>query len=325
MLEYCEEHHIPYERCGKLIVAISQEELGPLQGLHDRARANGVEGVVRLDEQGLREIEPEAVGVAALHVPTTAIVDFRMVAEAIASDLSSMGSETRLHSRVLGIRAHGDRASVRTTSGVIECGRVIACAGLGSDAIARQVGGSDDIHIVPFRGDYYRLAPEKRALLRGLIYPVPDPRFPFLGVHLTKRIDGDVWLGPNAVLALGLEAYRRTDINLLETLAIFRYAGFRTMATRYWRTGLSEMVRDYSKRRFLAGLRKYVPALNVAHLLPGPSGIRAQAVKKDGTLIDDFWFEKLGPVVLVRNAPSPAATASLAIAREIADQALGAA
>lgn len=202
---------------------------------------------------------------------------------------------------------------------------MIACAGLHGDELARQVGGSRAIRVVPFRGDYYRLAPERRALVRGLVYPVPDPRFPFLGVHFTPRMDGEVLLGPNAVLAFGLEAYRRRDVDLRETLAILCYLGFRRMAQRYWRTGIAELVGDYSKRAFLASLRRYIPTLRLADLLPGPSGIRAQAVvaAADGSLVDDFWFEALPRVLLVRNAPSPAATASLALAREIVDRALG--
>jgi 2-hydroxyglutarate dehydrogenase len=192
---------------------------------------------------------------------------------------------------------------------------------MGSDEIARQIGGSDAVRIVPFRGDYYRMAPARRDLVKGLIYPVPDPRFPFLGVHFTPRMSGDVWLGPNAVLALGAEAYRRTDVHLTETLRFVRYAGFRRMALRYWRTGIAEIVRDYSRRLFLAALRQYVPELRLSDLLPGPSGIRAQAIASDGAMVDDFWYEAVPRVLVVRNAPSPAATASLVLAREIVDQA----
>ena len=321
MIEYCEDRAIPYSRPGKLIVASKEEELKGLDELQRRAAANGVAGVVRLDQSSMRDCEPHVVGIAALHVPTTAIVDFRVVADALASDLGRAGADIHLRSRVLAIRAQRAHVVVTTNSERIECGQVIACAGIGSDDIAQQIGGSDAMRIVPFRGDYYRLAPERRFLVRGLIYPVPDPRFPFLGVHFTPKLNGEVWLGPNAVLALGAEAYRRRDIHLAETLSFVRYAGFRKMALRYWRTGLAEIVRDYSKRRFLAALREYMPDLRSSDLLPGPSGIRAQAVAPDGTLVDDFWFQAVPRVLVVRNAPSPAATASLMLAREIVDRA----
>jgi len=321
MFEYCDQHAIPYARLGKLIVAIHEEELPRLDELRRRASANGVEGVVPLDPAGIRECEPSVRGIAALHVPSTAVVDYGAVARALASELTQAGAEIRLRSKLLAIRAHSTHVEVKTSSETIECGQVIACAGIGSDPIARQIGGSDAIRIVPFRGDYYRLAPARRALVRGLVYPVPDPRFPFLGVHFTPRIDGEVWLGPNAVLALGTEAYRRRDVDLAQALTFVGYAGFRKMAVRYWRTGLAEIFRDYSKRLFLGALRRYMPDLRGSDLLPGPSGIRAQAIGSDGTMVDDFWFETLPRVLVVRNAPSPAATASLALAREIVDRA----
>ena len=319
---YCDEQRIPVERCGKLIVAIDPSELRALETLEQRAKANGVAGVERLDESGLRGVEPNAAGIAALFVPTTGIVDFQLVAEHYAAEVAAAGGVVRLGTAVTGIDAPDGSVQVRTTSGTFECGRVIACAGLGSDRVARMLGASDDMRIVPFRGDYYRLAESARGLVRGIIYPVPDPRFPFLGVHFTKRIAGDVWLGPNAVLAFALEGYRRSDVALGELADALGYPGFRTLARRYWRTGLAELARDFSQRLFYGSLRRYVPSLRESDLRPGPSGVRAQAVKRDGTLIDDFWFERKGGVTLVRNAPSPAATASLAIAGEIVDAAL---
>jgi L-2-hydroxyglutarate oxidase len=322
MVEYCDDHAIPYARLGKLIVASREDELSRLEELRRRAAENGVEGVVRLDEADIRQCERNVKGIAALHVPSTAIVDFRVVAETLAADLERSGVEIRLRRKALSIRAGSTQVTVTTSSETIACGQLIACAGMGSDRIARQIGGSDDIRIVPFRGDYYRLAPERRDLIRGLVYPVPDPRFPFLGVHFTPRIDGDVWLGPNAVLALGSEAYRRKDVHLAEAFTYISYTGFRKMATRYWRTGVAEIARDYSKRMFLGALRRYVPELRESDLLPGPSGIRAQAIGSDGRMVDDFWFETLPRVLIVRNAPSPAATASLALAREIVDRAM---
>jgi (S)-2-hydroxyglutarate dehydrogenase len=321
MVEYCEENAIPFARVGKLIVASDDDELPRLTELQRRAAANGVQGVTRLDPAAIREHEPHVIGAAALHVPSTAIVDFGLVAATIAAELKRAGTEIRLGTKALAIRAEATHVSVSTSTGTIDCGRLIACAGMGSDEIAREIGASDAVRIVPFRGDYYRLAPARRDLVRGLVYPVPDPRFPFLGVHFTPRIDGDVWLGPNAVLALGSEAYRRRDIHLAETIGFIAYRGFRKMARRYWRTGLAEMARDYSKRLFLGALRRYVPELRDADLLPGPAGIRAQAIASDGAMVDDFWFETQPRVLVVRNAPSPAATASLALAREIVDRA----
>ena len=316
MYAYCDDQRIAYERCGKLIVAIDESELDRLATLEQRGAANSVP-VERLDDTGLRRCEPNAAGIAALHVPSTGIVDFRVVAEHIAAEIASAGAVIRLATAVTGI--HG--TTVTTTTGTYECGLVIACAGLGSDAVARLAGGSDDLRIVPFRGDYYTLAPERRDLVRTLIYPVPDPRFPFLGVHFTKRVDGDVWLGPNAVLAFALEGYRRSDVSPRELAASLAFPGFRAMARRYWRTGLAELARDWSKGLFFQTLRRYVPTLRMSDLRPGPSGVRAQALTRDGSLVDDFWFERRGNAMLVRNAPSPAATASLAIAREIVDQA----
>lgn len=321
MRAFCDERAIPYRRIGKLIVAAQADELSALDALEGRGAANGVGTVTRLDARSLREIEPALTGLAALHLPEVAVVDFAAVAEVLRADVVAAGGEVRLRSGVAAITVTAAGVTLATASGPVACGQVIACAGLGGDALARAVGAAPALRIVPFRGDYYRLAPARRDLVRGLIYPVPDPRFPFLGVHFTPRIDGDVWLGPNAVLAFGLEAYRRSDVDVRQTLGILGDPGFRRMAGRYWRTGLGELVRDYSKRRFLASLRRYLPGLTLADLLPGPSGIRAQAVDRAGTLVDDFWFEALPRVLLVRNAPSPAATASLVLAREIVDRA----
>ena len=324
MTEYCDEHAIPYVRCGKLIVATTAEEVTDLRALRERALANGITGVELLDETATRTVEPEVRGTASLHVPSTAIVDFRVVAASLTRELADARVELRLGSRVHGIRSTSGQIVLATATGAIASGRVIACAGLGSDEIARWVGGSRKMRIVPFRGDYYRLAAHRRGLVRGLIYPVPDQRFPFLGVHFTTRVDGEVWLGPNAVLAFGMEAYRRSDFDLGDTVGVLRYAGFRALARRYWRTGLAELARAYSKSGFLAALRRYVPALRIEDLLPGPSGIRAQAVSDDGMMVDDFWYESVPRILVVRNAPSPAATSSLVLAREIVDRALAA-
>lgn len=324
MTEYCDEHAIRYVRCGKLIVAIRPDEIAALHALQQRAVANGIAAVQLLDEAATSAVEPHLRGAASLHVPSAAIVDFRAVAAAIASELLRAGVEIRLNMRVHRITPGGNGVVIATHSGPLESGHLIVCAGLGSDDIARQVGGSNGMRIVPFRGDYYRLAPARRGLVRGLIYPVPDARFPFLGVHFTPQMDGEVLLGLNAVLAFGMEAYRRTDVNVGETLGVLGYRGFRKLAKRYWRTGLSELVRDYSKARFLAALQGYMPELRAEDLLIGSSGIRAQAVSEDGSMIDDFWYESVQRVLIVRNAPSPAATASLVLAKEIVERALAA-
>ena len=281
-------------------------------------------GVQRLDEVATSMVEPHVRGLASLHVPSVAIVDYAAVAAAIAAELLRARVEIRLHARVLRVAPGAAGVTITTEMGTFDAGRVIACAGLGSDALAREVGASPGMRIVPFRGDYYRLAPRRRDLVRGLVYPVPDSRFPFLGIHFTPRMDGEVLLGPNAVLAFGLEAYRRTDLDVGGTLGILGYRGFRTLAAKYWRTGLAEIVRDYSKARFLRALQLYMPELRSEDLVPGPSGIRAQAVADDGSMLDDFWYEATPRVLVVRNAPSPAATASLVLAREIVDRALAA-
>jgi len=322
MVEYCAARGVPHERVGKLIVAVRPSEVPSIAELERRAAANGVAGVVRVDGDAMRSIEPHVRGLAALHVGSVTVVDFAAVARALADDIARSGGEVRVRAGVRAIRERSDGVTLTTAAGPVECGHVIACAGLGSDDIARQVSAVGGMRIVPFRGDFYRLPPDRTHLVRGLIYPVPDPRFPFLGVHLTRRVDGEVWLGPNAVLAFGRGAYRRTDFELGDSIATLRYGGFWRMALRYWRTGATELVRDYSKRLFLAALRAYVPELQLEDLRPAPAGIRAQAVSADGTLVDDFWFEARPRVLLVRNAPSPAATASFALAREIVDRAL---
>jgi L-2-hydroxyglutarate oxidase LhgO len=324
MTEYCDERGIPYRRCGKLIVAIRPEEVGALRGLLERADANGLSGVAMLDEAATREVEPHVRGIAAVHVPSAAIVDYGAVSASLADELRAAGAGNPLSPAVRRVVPGASSVRLETDAGHVDAGRLVVCAGLGSDALAAQIVDPARMRIVPFRGDYYRLTPARRGLVRGLIYPVPDARFPFLGVHFTPRMDGEVLLGPNAVLAFGLEAYGRGDFDLGETLATFGFGGFRRLAARYWRTGLAELVRDYSKRRFLDALRAYMPELVEADLLPARSGIRAQAVDAAGGMVDDFWYESVPRVLVVRNAPSPAATASLVLAKDIADRALAA-
>jgi L-2-hydroxyglutarate oxidase len=316
---YCDERGIEYERCGKVIVASSEEELPRLEELRQRALANGVE-IEEVGRERLAELEPHVAGVRALHAPATGIVDFRRVVRALADDVRSAGGDVRTGREVMGLRSDGDGTLVESGGDEIRARFVVTCAGLYSDRLAVMTGAPASPKIVPFRGSYHVLRPEARALVRGLVYPVPDPAFPFLGVHFTKQVSGEVWVGPNAVLAFAREGYRLRDVRLRELRETLGYRGFRALARRYWRAGLAETTGELSKRRFVAALRKLVPELRARDVLPGPSGVRAQALSEDGKLLDDFWFDETGTVTHVRNAPSPGATSSLAIAREIVDR-----
>jgi L-2-hydroxyglutarate oxidase len=320
LLAYCEERAIPILRCGKVVVATSEEELPRLDELHRRSVANGVPRVELIGPERLRELEPHVAGVRAVHSPETAVVDFSSVAEAYGRDVTAAGGELLLGREVLSFTRRGGATSVATSGGDLEAARVVVCAGVYADRLAASTGADAEPRIVPFRGDYLVLRPERRHLVRGLVYPVPDPEFPFLGVHTTVRPDGAVWLGPNAMLALSREGYRRRDVSLRDLREILRSAGFRRLARTHWRMGAAETVRDLSTRRFVAAVRTLLPELTVDDVLPGPSGIRAQALSPDGTLLDDFVFHEADGVVHVRNAPSPGATSSLAIASVIADR-----
>jgi L-2-hydroxyglutarate oxidase LhgO len=315
---YCAERGLPYVECGKVVVARDGAEAERLAEVERRARANGVPDLRRLDEPGLRTVEPHARGVAALHSPRTAIVDFAAVARAFAGDLP--GGALRLGFDVVAIRRGARSAVVRSATGAeLEFDTVVICAGLHSDRVSRLAGDSPGPAIVPFRGEYYRLVPERAGLVRGLIYPVPDPRYPFLGIHLTRRVDGTVEVGPNAVLALAREGYGWGTLAPGEVWQTLRWSGFRRMARTHWRTGVRELHGSLSRRAFVAAARRYVPELTVADVRRAGAGVRAQAVDADGTLVDDFRIHRLGPVVAIRNAPSPAATSSLAIADHVAD------
>ncbi|WP_433252905.1 L-2-hydroxyglutarate oxidase [Actinomadura nitritigenes] len=316
--EYCAEKGLPYEECGKVVVARDAGELGPLEEIERRATANGVPGLRRLTGAELREIEPHAAGVAALHSPTTAIVDFPAVARAFADDVAAGGGEVRLGFEVVRLGRAGDRVRVGSPGGEeLVFDLLIVCAGLQSDRVARLAGDAAEPAIVPFRGEYYRLVPSRTDLVRGLIYPVPDPRYPFLGVHFTRRVDGGVDVGPNAVLALAREGYRRRDVRPADLWETLRFPGFRHLARRHWRTGARELYGSAVKRAFVAQARGFVPELTADDVAAAPAGVRAQAVDADGSLVDDFRIGRVGPVVTVRNAPSPAATSSLAIAEHV--------
>ena len=318
---YCEQHAITYDECGKLIVARDVDELSRLDEIERRGTANGVPGLRRLGPREMVEVEPYVRGVAALHSPTTAIVDFAAVARAYADDVRAAGGTLQLGYEVAAIeRRHGE---VRVRSSVgdeLAFDRLVVCGGLYSDRLAQMAGEDREPWIVPFRGEYYRLLPERRDLVRGLIYPVPDPVYPFLGVHFTRRVDGGVDIGPNAVLALKREGYRRTDFSSADLLDVFRSQGFRRLARKHWRMGAQEMWGSLSKRAFIARARGFIPALTVADVEPAPAGVRAQALDPDGSLVDDFRITRVGGLVLVRNAPSPAATSSLAIGEYVVDQ-----
>jgi len=320
LLAYCDERGIPVLRCGKVVVATSEEERPRLEELHRRSVANGVPRVELIGPERLRELEPHAAGVAALHSPETAVVDFSRVAGSYAEDVSAGGGELLLGRGVVGLAARGGVTAIETTGGDVEASRVVVCAGVYADRLAALSGAPVEPRIVPFRGDYVVLRPERRHLVRGLIYPVPDPAFPFLGIHTTVRSDGEVLLGPNAVLAFAREGYRRRDVSLRDVSETLRSRGFRRLARRHWRMGMGEMARDLSLRRFVAAARALIPELDAGDVVPGPAGIRAQALAPDGTLLDDFAFHEADGVLHVRNAPSPGATSSLAIAEVIADR-----
>jgi L-2-hydroxyglutarate oxidase LhgO len=322
MVEFCASHGIRVDRCGKVIVATHQEELPRLETLYARGLANGVKDLALIDRPRLRELEPQAAAVRAIHSPTTAIVDFKEVAAALARDLTAAGVAIETNAKVTGIGRSGDGLELGTPRLTVRAGRIVNCAGLYSDVVARLAGAPTDVRIIPFRGEYYFLRPERRHLVRGLIYPVPDPEFPFLGVHFTKTIHGDIEAGPNAVLAFAREGYTFGRIQPGEFLGTLTYRGFWAMARRYWRTGLYEMYRSLSKGAFVRALQRLVPELRAEDVQRAGAGVRAQAVSPDGSLVDDFRIVQAADAIHVLNAPSPAATASLAIGRHVASLAV---
>ena len=318
--EFARQHGIPFEHSGKLIVAVDESERPRLAELLERARANGVAGAELVGPERMREIEPHVAGVAAMWSPETGVIDYRVVAAALADEIRAAGGRILLGREVRAIRQMADERVLETTGEPIAARDLIVCGGLQADRLAAMTG-TPGPRIVPFRGDYYVLRPEAASLVRALIYPVPDPRFPFLGVHFTRRIDGEVWAGPNAVLAFAREGYRRGDFDPAELARILGYRGFLRLAGRNLAAGIGEMWRDYNKGAFLGALQRYVPELAEADLLPGPSGVRAQAIDMAGRMVDDFAIGGAAHVLHVQNAPSPAATSSLAIGAWLADAA----
>ena len=315
---YCRERRIPYERCGKVVVAAREEQLPELEQLEGRAGENGLEGVRRIGPSEIRELEPHAAGIAGLHVPETGIVDYSAVAEAFAEDIRAGGGELRTATPVTGIGHDGREVQLQTPQGRLRAGFLVACAGLQSDRVARLAGLKPGLRIVPFRGEYYTLTTGARSLVRNLIYPVPDSRFPFLGVHFTRRVSGEVEAGPNAVLAFKREGYRRTSISLTDAIETLAFPGFWRLAARFWKIGLAEQWRSLHKAAFVRSLQVLVPEITAADVKPGGAGVRAQAMSPDGSLVDDFALERAERMIHVLNAPSPAATASLAIGDAIA-------
>ena len=315
--DFCREHGVRFEICGKVVVATKEEELPALDMLHQRGTANGVPDLAVIGPERLREIEPHAAGIRALHVPHAGIIDYAEVSAKLGELIVAAGGEVRTGTKLVKITHQDGGLVLETSRGPLHARYMIACAGLHSDRVARLEGADPESRIVPFRGEYYEIVPERRDLVRALIYPVPDPRFPFLGVHFTRRIDGGVEAGPNAVLAFRREGYRKTQVNPRDLAETLLYPAFWKLAARYWKTGFAEMARSFSKRLFVRALAALVPEIRMQDVHPAGSGVRAQALASTGLLVDDFLIVDRPRALHVLNAPSPAATASLAIGDEI--------
>ena len=327
LLEFCDKNSVPYELCGKVVVATSQAELPRLEELNRRGLANGLKGLELIGPEQLKELEPHATGIKALHVPETGIIDYTKVAEAYAIRVRGAGGDIRLEHKVLGILEGRQEIVLQTSKGDYRTTHLINCCGLHSDVVAKMMKtrngdlNIEEHRIIPFRGEYYKIAPARQFLVRNLIYPVPDPTFPFLGVHFTRMAKGGVEAGPNAVLALAREGYRHTQINLGDLWTIVSFRGFWTMVEKYWQTGFGELYRSISKPAFVRALQKLVPEIRASDLAPGGAGVRAQAVSANGALVDDFVIKQAHNAIHVLNAPSPGATASLAIGQAITEMA----
>jgi L-2-hydroxyglutarate oxidase len=321
MYDFCAEHGIAHERCGKIVVATSDAEIAALDALEQRGRENGLTGLERFEGRGLHHYEPHAAGVAGLFVPQTGIVDYAAVTEAYGDVIRSLGGRVRTRCNVERVTRQQGGFVLGTAQGDLPCRFLINCAGLQSDRLARLCGIASDVRIIPFRGEYYLVESTRRDLVKNLIYPVPDPAFPFLGVHFTRMISGGLEAGPNAVLAFKREGYGRFSFSLRDTLEMVMFAGFRNLARRYWRVGVQEYRRSFSRKMFVRDLRRLIPELQGEDVRPGGAGVRAQAVDREGRLLDDFCLVDGDGMIHVLNAPSPAATASISIGRTIADHA----
>ena len=322
MIKFCEENEIEFQQCGKVIVALHESELGRLQDLYERGTANGVRDLEIVGPERLKEIEPHTAGVRALWAPHTGILDFTKVAAAFANKFQQAGGDIFTGAAVKKITRSTGSVALETTKGTLQAKYLINCAGLYADKVASMTGENIGVRIIPFRGEYYTLRQESHHLVSGLIYPVPDPQFPFLGVHFTRNIKGHVEAGPNAVMALRREGYRKRDFSLGDSLGNLAYPGFWKMALKYWKIGMGEVYRSYSRRVFLRDLQRLLPEIQNSDLASGGSGVRAQAVAKDGSLLDDFSIIQSGDAIHVLNAPSPGATSSLAIGEHIAGLAI---
>ena len=321
MYRFCEENAIPHERCGKVVVATLPEELPALEMLEERGRANGLDGMRRLNAEQIREYEPQAAGIVGLFVPQTGIVDYRLVSQKFAEQIQARGGTIHTQARLTGFEKRAGEFVLHTSAGDFTCRNLVNCAGLQSDRVARLCGVEPGLKIIPFRGEYYELSAGSRGLVKNLIYPVPDPRFPFLGVHFTRMARGGVEAGPNAVLALKREGYSWGAISLADIAEMLTYPGFWKMGWKYWRTGMGEVYRSFSKAAFTRALQRLLPALTAADLQRAGAGVRAQALEPSGALVDDFRIVEAERMLHVLNAPSPAATASISIGRSIAETA----
>ncbi|CUR60758.1 FAD dependent oxidoreductase [metagenome] len=323
--DFCAEHAIAYDECGKLVVAVDPAEMGRFDALERTATANGVPGLRRLTSAEITEVEPHAAGLAALHSPATAITDYVAITRAVADEVVAAGGEVRLSSPVVGIRRERGRVAVDVAGGnaPVVVDHLVVAAGLQSDRVAALVGAEASPAILPFRGEYLAVSRAKQDLVRGMVYPVPDPRYPFLGVHFTRRVSGELEVGPNAVLATRREGYRRRDVSAADLRDVLAWPGFWRLARTHWRTGIDEVIGSASTRAFMRKASRYVPAIDAGDVVRAGSGVRAQAVDRDGSLVDDFRITQADGVTLVRNAPSPAATSSLAIAAHVVDQTWG--
>lgn len=319
LYDFCKQQDIKHENCGKIVVATNSDELEALRSLEQRGIQNGLTNIKRLNKDQIKEYEPYVNGIEALFVPYTGIVDYTDVCNKLSTLILNAGGEIKLNSRVIDIYRHKDKIIVRTKFDEYQCDYLVNCAGLYSDKITKLSGLDPEVKIIPFRGEYYKLKSEKEYLVNNLIYPVPDPRFPFLGVHFTRMIKGGVECGPNAVLALKREGYKKTDVEISQILDMINYKGFWIMAKKYYRMGFEEFRRSFSKKMFVKSLQKLIPAITEEDLVQGGAGVRAQALDKNGNLIDDFRIVQKDKMIHVLNAPSPAATASLSIGETISD------
>ncbi|WP_299028789.1 L-2-hydroxyglutarate oxidase [uncultured Thermanaerothrix sp.] len=322
LYRFCEQHAIPHERCGKIIVATLPDELPRLEALYQRGLENGLTEIRKLGPEEIKEYEPYTTGLAAIYVPYTGIVDYVRVTQKYAELAQAQGAVVQTRARLTGFQQREKALILETTAGAYETRYLINCAGLHSDRVARMCGLRPDLHIIPFRGEYYDIVPERQYLVKNLIYPVPDPRFPFLGVHFTRRVTGGVEAGPNAVLAFKREGYRMTDISLRDIGEYLIFPGFWRMGLKYWKTGLGEFYRSLSKRAFVRALQRLLPDLREEDVERGGAGVRAQALSRNGALLDDFAILETPNMIHVLNAPSPAATASISIGQTIAEMAL---